>query len=220
MPDYFLNIHTHRKPQTENEVVIRNAYLHEITANQRLHYSVSSGIHPWFIEKDWQIQIEKLRKILLEYPVTAIGECGLDRVTDIHLSTQYEVMEAQIDLNQNFNKPWIIHCVKAYSDFLFLLKKMHQPVVFHDYRGNLFQTKALMKYSPIYFSFGKSLLSLTPKLKEVIDYIPLENVFLETDTSTIKIEEVYNLFCTLKKNSIEDLKTQIIRNQEKAGIIL
>lgn len=220
MPDYFLNIHTHRKPQSEDEVVIRNAYLSETLQNHRPAYPVSAGIHPWFIENDWKNQIEKLRKILLEYPVAAIGECGIDRVIDIHLSTQYEVMEAQIALNQHFNKPWIIHCVKACSDFLFLLKQIPQPVIFHDYRCNLTQTKSLMKYNRVYFSFGKSMLNPTPKLKEVIDYLPVENIFLETDTSPVKIQEIYRQYADLKKISVSKLKSGIVRNQHNAGINL
>ncbi len=219
MPKVYINIHTHKKPQSSEEFVIRNAFLVSPSKLNALDYSISVGIHPWLIQADWHLQIDKLKKLLNLPKVIALGECGIDRVKDIHISTQYEVMEAQIELNRYIAKPYIIHCVRAYSDIAYFLKKMDASVIFHDYRGNIEQTKKLNKDN-VFFSFGKSLLQPSEKLKEVITYLSPEKILLETDMANVPIQEVYRAYSQLKKMPLDILTLQIPQNLKNTGIPL
>ena len=214
----FLNIHTHRKPQSPQEVAVRNAYLPKKFSEMDLPYPVSVGIHPWFIAADWEKQIETMGEILAKNKVTAIGEIGLDRAIATPFSIQATLLEAQIAITQNAEKPYIIHCVRAYSDFSFFLKQIKTSVIFHDFQGNKIQVQQLLKYD-VYFSFGKSLFSLSSKLNETLATIPPERLFLETDTSPILIQSIYNQLSTIKSIPVETLKTIFWENQIRIGLL-
>lgn len=203
------NIHTHRRPQSPTEKVIRNAYIPTQTAN--LPYDISVGLHPWFIRDNWREEVEKIAALSLHPNVKAIGETGLDRFITTDFSLQSDVFAAHIALAGQVQKPLIFHAVRTYADFPFFLKKLNVAGIFHGFEGNLEQTKKLMTY-PIYFSFGKNIIRPSTKIQEVIAYLPIDRIFLETDTAPIRIEKVYEKMAEIKGINSEMLKEQIRNN--------
>ena len=137
---------------------------------------------------------------VMELPdsVIAIGECGLDRVLKVNWKKQVEVFVWHLRLAQQYHLPLIIHCVRAYGEVLkYLLDhKINTPVIFHGYNGNVQQTQRLLQEDNIYFSFGE-LLFRKSKAQQVLPQIPLERIFLETDCSAKKIDEIYRQAATL-----------------------
>jgi TatD DNase family protein len=153
----------------------------------------STGWHPWHIENVSVNEIESSMQAIGKHEnLIAIGECGLDRITKTPFEKQIEVFKIHLQLARQYNKPLIIHCVKAYSDLLHLLKQEHfdGKIVLHGFNGNSQIADKFMKFNT-WFSFGKLLLQSSSTLPVVLNTIPKERLFFETDEADYSIAEIY-----------------------------
>jgi len=207
----FINLHSHRKPQQENELVVRNAF---VTAQEKLahiSYPISCGIHPWLITNNFTEQLNQLNELLVHVPnICAVGECGLDKLKGPSIELQLEIFHAQIELANHFNKPLILHLVKTYSDILHISKTIKVPFIVHGFKGNSIEAKQLIQKGAC-LSFGPRLLN-DVQLQETFTQLPIEQIYLETDTKPISISDVYQNAATLKNLSIDALRTAICNN--------
>ena len=75
------------------------------------------GIHPWHaVECD-------IRTIeVAAMGVDAIGEIGLDFACDVPREEQEDIFRAQLALAERFEKPVVLHCVRAFEQVMQLLK--------------------------------------------------------------------------------------------------
>jgi len=207
----FINLHSHRKPQLENEVVVRNAF---VTAQEKLDhisYPISCGIHPWLISGNYLEKLNQLNELLAHVPnIFAVGECGLDKLKGASFELQLEIFHAQIELANLFNKPLILHLVKTYSNILHISKAIKVPFIVHGFKGNSIEAKQLIQKGAC-LSFGPRLIN-DAQLQETFTQLPIEQIYLETDTKPISISDVYQKAATLKNLSIDELRTAICNN--------
>lgn len=208
----YINIHSHFKPRMLNEFVIRNAYLFEMQVDN-CNYRLSNGLHPWFTNVSFDTL--KLKSILQNNNSAAIGECGLDRLKGANLATQIQVFEKHLKLGLELNLPIIVHCVRAYDELYSCLKSYPNPVVLHAYSASEKQFERFLSEENIFYSLG---IREMKRLKYVTD-IPLEKLFLETDTQNYLIADVYEEMCQLKSISIEKLKENLRANAHKISIV-
>ena len=181
------------------------------------HYVIASGtqwsaaIHPWKVTPSSNTNL--LETLLKDNRIAAIGETGLDRAYKDTYDLQREVFEQHILLSEQYQKPLIIHNVRATADILNLHKK-HQPKqawILHGFNGNPDEIKRLTERG-IYLSVGESLFFPHRKITQSIISVPLEYLFLETDTSEKTIQEVYERASALLNLPIDRLKQQIFAN--------
>jgi TatD DNase family protein len=119
--------------------------------------------------------------------VVGIGECGLDyyRLEEATKERQFQAFEAQIELAKELDKPLMIHCREAFKDLVKILESKKDllvnpsPGINHFFAGDKEDSKALMNLG-FYFSFG-GVITFTSDYDEVIKYIGLERIVLETD---------------------------------------
>ena len=204
----YFDIHTHNKTNQSDVFSLVNQYPN----NNELSIPFSIGIHPWYIEDNGVAQLDLLENKLNNNNCYAIGECGLDKLTNIDFDLQTQLFSAQIKLSEAYKKPLIIHCVRAFNEVI-MLKKQHktkQPWIIHGVNKNNQITKDLLKNN-CYLSFGKALL-VNSRLQNVFKQTPLENIFLETDDSNETIVNIYKKAAYLKELDIEDLKQSIHQN--------
>lgn len=209
---HYIDIHTHQKEQEEQVRSIYNVRMPNLSPKPNRIHSV--GWHPWDLEKLDVIKAQQqFWDAVQDAGVVAIGECGLDRACRVPIKTQIPFFEFQVEHAKSLKLPLIIHCVKAYSEVLGILKrlKFENAVIFHGYRGNAYQTKALLKLNA-YFSVGIR--------KEFIDtslltYIPIERLFLETDDSKQSIKTVYHLVAKEMNWNFNGLKEHIFNNYKQ-----
>jgi len=212
----FIDIHTHKNLDTKN-ICIQSRFIEDIKVSDNTTEPYSTGIHPWNINK---INVKEQLKVLAfaaRNPlVCAIGECGIDRSRAINIDRQIEVFEAHIRIANYSGKPLIIHNVRAYSDFLQLIKQysIHSPWIFHGYTGNLRIAKEFIKHGA-FLSFGHHLLSKTSKAAEIFKEIPLQYIFLETDEWDGSIEQIYIRAAEIKEISLIELRDWIYRNYKR-----
>lgn len=167
------------------------------------------GIHPWRL----QPKLSLLETLIKEDKIVAIGETGLDRLHKDTYDLQFEYFEKHIQLSEQYQKPLIIHNVKATADILRLHKK-HQPRqvwIIHGFNGNAEEIRQLTERG-IYLSVGESIFYPNRKITKTIISLPLEYLFLETDTSEKTIQQVYEQASELLNLPLDFLKEQIFAN--------
>jgi TatD DNase family protein len=142
------------------------------------------GLHP-IHAKDEEFDVERYKKLALSGSegsdkVVAIGEIGLDKFKDYgsFLKEQKEVFLKQLDLAKELNLPVIIHCRMAHEDLLDILKNYNLSGVIHCFTGTWEEAK---KYLDLGFYIGINGIIYKRDLKEVIEKVPLEKIFIETD---------------------------------------
>jgi TatD DNase family protein len=192
----YINLHTHRKPQVEGEWCIRNGYTGAGYTPDDLPYSISLGIHPWFIQENSINQLNAIQKRLHHKNVIAIGECGLDRFRGPALRLQESILEAHIELANAAQKPMILHLVRCYSDFLKFTKQINVPWVIHGFKGSIIEARKMLDRGGC-LSFGHRLF-MNDSLHETLRYVPNDRLYLETDVRALKIDVVYRHVASIK----------------------
>ena len=144
------------------------------------------GIHPEDVEGFDNASLKKLEEFCKSEKVVAIGEIGLDyHYENPNKEKQKEVFLKQILLADKLSLPIQIHSRDAMDDTLKILKankdKLSHGGIFHCYSGSIEEAKEILKLG-FSFSFGGvCTFKNARKAVEVIDFLPIENILLETD---------------------------------------
>jgi len=205
----YIDIHTHSLKKSDAIQLFNQPIEEKFQSNL-----CSIGIHPWHIDiANDTMQLMQLETHLKNKDVIALGECGLDKLIDLPIATQEAVFKAQIVLAENYNKPLIIHCVKAFDDLLRIRKEMKisVPMIIHGYNNNKEIALQLLK-SGCYFSFGKALFDTNSNASQVISQIPSDKLFLETDAADTTIENIYAAASSILNLEMDALKKIISIN--------
>lgn len=123
----------------------------------------------------------------------AIGEVGLDywhRPKTTGRRKEFEEKQKttliqQLDLAADVKKPAILHCRVAHDDLLeivrthHLTKEVSPPGVVHSYTGSVEQAREFMNLG-YFIGFNGIIFKLN--LDEVIKFVPLDRIVLETDS--------------------------------------
>ncbi len=211
LPDY-IDIHTHQ-PQHDPAVrAVHSKYENFDRLEQGNHYSL--GIHPWYIA-DAAVQLHQLALAIGNTAVLAIGECGLDYYCKTDRALQQEVFTWQIQLANQYRKPLIIHCVKAFPETLSMLQAATVPVVFHGFHKKQSVARDILNQG-YYLSFGATLLHADPLTASVFASVPDDRFLLETDDRAgLDIREIYKAASFIRKTGKEAIILQLQKNFQK-----
>lgn len=206
----FFNFHTHKSANHPDVLDLVNQYPNELDETIPFY---SIGIHPWYIiEERIEAELEIIDNKLATENCLALGECGLDKRTEVSFGLQESVFERQLLLAEKYKKPVVIHCVAAFQEVIALKKKLGitVPMIIHGFSKNQQVAKQLLD-NGFYISFGKYLIK-NPDLESVFKSIPNNRFFLETDTIEEPIQTVYALAAKYKNITIEELQEIISSN--------
>ena len=217
----YVNIHTHYNNHIDdNEFVeIQNIDVDNIV-NVDVSHFYSIGIHPWNL-KSQNPKISETQKLgdlesqcLGDLNIKAIGECGLDRACDVDFEIQKEVFIKQIELSEQIAKPLIIHAVRTYPDIISIRKeiKAKQPWIIHGFQGNMQSAEQMLRHDGIYLSLGDVMFKNERRASELLNIIPLDRLFLETDVAERDIVEVYDKAVSLSGIEMDKLRNDIFNN--------
>jgi TatD DNase family protein len=207
----FINIHTHSRIY-DAQVEMLNL---EMNARDKPEY-YTYGLHPWQIHPDTYISnLEHLRIISQETRCRAIGECGLDKLSEVDFKLQEKVFIRQVRIANEINKPLIIHCVKAFNELINCLNLNNNkvPVIIHGFNNNENIARILVNEG-CFFSFGKALLGYDSNASKAIRHVGRKRIFLETDDADISIKYIYRKASGLLGIDEEIVKQQIQANFE------
>ena len=146
------------------------------------------GIHPLFAGDAPEDAAEALRRLILRYPVAAIGEFGLDYYEEKHRNKpadhglQRRFFLEQLKLCEEFSLPALIHSRAAHQETFDLLAE-HPRVkgILHGYSGS---AELAMRYADSGWLIGIGAAVCRPdarRIKEVVRRVPAECLAAETD---------------------------------------
>lgn len=146
----------------------------------------TAGIHPHDAKSFNNESINELRKLLKQDHVVSVGECGLDFDRDFSpRPIQEKCYRAQLELAIEINKPLFLHERSAFKRFNEItdeyLSKLPKAVV-HCFTGTLDEAKTYLDKG-FYLGFTGAISDQNrfKHLEEVIKYVPLERMMIETD---------------------------------------
>ena len=209
LPCMLINVHSHNAP-APNEWTVQSLYKDWERVSLPGRYSF--GIHPCYIEKNWQEQFGQMKQWVQHPHMIAIGECGLDKVCTTAFSLQEILFKEQITLALALQKPLIIHCVRAWEEVFSLLKTAPPvKVIFHGFAKNAELARRIINMG-YYISLGKALEK--ESMKQVIRSLPPDKIFLETDDAALSITTVYEWAAKALAIEHNSLSLQLQKNAE------
>ncbi len=188
--DRFIDIHTHHPT---DEVITPTA----------------AGIHPWFAA------LHEVSEVESEIAAAeVVGEIGLDILCDVEFERQLSIFREQLALAEHYNKPVILHCVRAFEPMMRVLAGYRlRAVIFHGFIGSPEQAKRAIERG-YFLSFGERTFR-SPKTIKSLQQTPLNQLFIETDESLTPIAEIYEKVANLRGVTVEQLTTVTKENLER-----
>ncbi len=189
------------------------------------------AIHPSDVG-DWNDETYNFLKINLKNEkIVAVGEYGLDYhylPYDKHL--QKQIMLSQLDLAKEEKLPSIFHIREAFDDFISIIKDNltnFSGGVVHCFDGNLSDAKNCLDLGLLISFTGLVTHKKKDDLREVVKYVPVDRIMLETDSPYLApepfrggvcvpdyVKKVYELVSRVKNIPLQDLE-QIVEENVK-----
>lgn len=150
------------------------------------------GVHPSEVEELTEEGIARLRSLSGHEKVVAIGEIGLDyHYPEPSASVQKNWFERQMELAREVKLPVIIHSREAAKDTLDMMQTLHAGEIGGVVHCFSYTKEMAREYLNMDFYFGIGgviTFKNAKKLKEAVEYIPMERILLETDSPYLSPE--------------------------------
>lgn len=140
------------------------------------------GIHPWYVGRAKEGWRSRLEKLLLDVPLSGIGEIGLDKgPKGGEFEPQIIVFNEQIETAMAKRRPFILHCVHAWDE---VLKRLRDnggagvPFIAHGFSGSehlAMEIVSLGGYIAVSFRLFES------KHRAILKILPKDRLLIETD---------------------------------------
>lgn len=145
----------------------------------------AAGVHPTETGDLTEENFEQIRQAAMHEKVLAIGEIGLDYYWDtVEASVQKKWFQRQLELAKELNKPVIIHSREAAKDTMDMIRAAGGPdfrMVIHCFSYSTEMAKEYLDMGYYLGIGGVVTYKNGRKLKEVVQYMPLDRILLETD---------------------------------------
>jgi TatD DNase family protein len=212
-PNYYLDFHTHKMRHDDRDDIVEIVSVHPGKGHPHRFYTI--GYHPWWIDQPLSTeQHQKLSVELVKPDCLALGEVGLDNLKGPPIGIQMDILRSQLPLAVAHNKPVIIHCVRAF-DQLIQIKKEFPSIkrwCIHGYGRHAILARQLVDQG-----FYLSLMPGLPEEKyaELLNNVPLERIFLETDSMPdCSIDQIYSSIAALINMEVSDLCRRMNENAQ------
>jgi TatD DNase family protein len=212
LPTLYFNIHTHRASGAEDCFEIENLRFGQEEGENTLFQS--AGLHPWYVrEQNLNESLKWMEQKAAEKRVLAIGEAGLDKITDTPWALQLAAFQACIQFSESAQKPLIIHCVRAYDEILAIKKRMkpQQTWIIHGFDKN-WNTAEMLLRAGCCLSFGSALFRESSKSREVLSNMDAHAYFLETDDDESSIQAIYQQAAATRSTTLGHIKEELRAN--------
>ena len=169
-------------PNENLESVPRLAALHEQYPD---YISMTLGLHPEDVHDDFIDVLGRLRPMLDQYPVVAIGEIGIDLYWDkTWREQQHHALDIQLHWCHELGVPFIMHCREALDDILDVIDHLDCPVprgVFHCFAETPADVERVRQRGDFYFGVNGVVTFKKSTVPQLLPAIGLDRLLLETD---------------------------------------
>lgn len=193
--------------ESDQSIALCNEY-HSLKHNDNsIRLACTAGVHPHYADQTNAQSWVKLKSIIADNNVVAIGECGLDFNRNFSTkSNQLYAFEHQLNIAVENNMGVYLHERDAFDEQMKLLEKYSKSLKFmvsHCFTSNQEQLKS---YLSLGCYIGITGWLCDPKrgkaLQEAVQHLPLSRLLLETDApylfpKTLKPRQSKNEPCFL-----------------------
>lgn len=147
--------------------------------------SLACGVHPLDLD-DEPYDVQRLIQLANHPKVVAIGEIGLDYYYSAdNKALQQQIFASQINVANQLDKPVIIHTRAAGEDTIRLLRENQAQNcggVIHCFTESMDFAKQALDLDFYISCSGIVTFKNAEEIREVIRYVPLERLLVETDS--------------------------------------
>lgn len=160
--------------------------------------------------------------------LVAIGETGLDYYYEHSpKKLQQHYLSRYFELAKRVNLPIVFHCREAFDDLFAISDQEYRghPAVLHCFTGTKEEAKGCLDRGWFVSFSGIITYKKSEALREVVEYVPLDRIFIETDTPYLApqskrgkqnepayVVETAQKVAELKGVSLEEVVTQTSSN--------
>ena len=144
----------------------------------------------------------------------ALGEIGLDRRLNMPIQEQEQKFNSLLRLAEQYDKPVVIHCVRAYPEINRALKRFDGMVLMHRFQGSLEELKFQLKAENRFISLSPVEVKQRSWIMDFFRNNPefFNRIALESDDEIIDYEKFYAGIAEKLNISIETLCSIMQRN--------
>lgn len=141
------------------------------------------GIHPHEAREATRETLDALGRLARRPKVVAYGEIGLDFYRNrAPRDLQIRCFGEQLDLARALGLPVVVHDREAHRETLEMLRPWQgERVVIHCFSGDVAMAKQVLDWGFFLSVDGPVTYPKAQRLVEVVRFVPLERLFLETD---------------------------------------
>lgn len=142
------------------------------------------GIHPDEVGELTQEDYQWLERSIRKPKIVAVGEIGLDYHWNDNREVQIKAFERQMDMAKEADLPLIIHSRDAAQDTYEVMKANHAGDIGGIVHCFSYTKEMAQKFMDMGFYLGIGgvvTFDNAKKLREVVEYMPMEKMVIETD---------------------------------------
>lgn len=187
------------------------------------------GVHPEGVAEMTEESIEWLWELCKLDKTVAVGEIGLDYYWDEpERDIQKKWFRRQLQLAKEVQLPVVIHSREAAKDTIDIMKEEHSEKiggVIHCYSYTKESAKIFLDMGFVFGIGGVVTFKNAKKLKEAVEYIPMDSILLETDcpylapvpyrgkrNSSLYLPHVVDEIAAIKGISIDEVESITLEN--------
>lgn len=150
----------------------------------------TAGIHPLYVDEVEESWGSKLKELVENHKLAAIGEIGLDYFhsppknfsEESWRAAQLEIFEIQLQLAIDFDLPVVIHQRNTAEDVTAVLKQFPKArAVLHCFTGTIPEAETALQMGHMISFTGILTFPNAPEIREVAAIVPTDRVMVETD---------------------------------------
>ena len=162
-----------------------NESMHDLESKFPNRVFCMIGLHPCYVDKNFEREIEFVKEQIKSNKYKAIGEIGIDLFHEKkYFKQQIIAFEEQIKLALEYDLPIVIHSRESFDEIFEVLKKYKSDKlrgVFHCFTGNEDQARKIIDLN-FFLGIGGVVTFKNGKISEFLSSIPLNRIVLETDS--------------------------------------
>jgi TatD DNase family protein len=143
------------------------------------------GLHPCYVDDNFDLEIDFIKKQIEKHDYKAIGEIGIDLFHEKKYFQQQAIaFEEQIKLAIDYDLPIVIHSRDSFDEIFKVLEKFKCEKlrgIFHCFTGNINQAQRIIDLN-FHLGIGGVLTFKNGKISEFLNEIPINKIVLETDS--------------------------------------